>query len=260
MTAAVRVLVIGVRRELWEHPWLYRVLAGVGLPLIVLAIVIPPEPARAAGAFEVAARMILVTTFIVAFFYCADALHGERRDRSILFWKSLPVSDGAAVAAKIAVAMVVLPALAFALVLVCQAAAAVLRPDAALRGPLMRPWPAAGEVMTTALLQAPLYCWVLLVSAWARRAAMLWALLPAGVAFAFEIMIDRGASISAALFQRGLGRHLPVAHSPFDSLPDGMSDLPAREAITSPSLWLGLAVALLLAGLATWLRRRQSAL
>ena len=43
--------------------------------------------------YTYAALLLMFTTFIVAVFYCLDALHGERRDRSILFWKSLPVSD-----------------------------------------------------------------------------------------------------------------------------------------------------------------------
>ena len=48
-------------------------------------------------------------------FYCLDALHGERRDRSILFWKSLPVSDLTTVLAKASIPLLVLPLLAFAL-------------------------------------------------------------------------------------------------------------------------------------------------
>ncbi len=43
--------------------------------------------------YDFAALLIMGVTFVVAVFYCLDALHGERRDRSILFWKSLPVSD-----------------------------------------------------------------------------------------------------------------------------------------------------------------------
>ena len=52
------------------------------------------EPTRQRAAIEMpydmAAMMIMFTAFIVGIFYCLDALHGERRDRSILFWKSLP--------------------------------------------------------------------------------------------------------------------------------------------------------------------------
>ena len=60
--------------------------------------------------YDIAAMMIMFTVFIVGFFYCLDALHGERRDRSILFWKSLPVSDLTAVLSKAIVPLVILPA------------------------------------------------------------------------------------------------------------------------------------------------------
>src|SRR6185369_3420601 len=49
------------------------------------------------------------------------ALNGERRDRSILFWKSLPVSDRTAVLAKFAVPMAAIPVVTIAVVLVTEA-------------------------------------------------------------------------------------------------------------------------------------------
>ena len=60
-----------------------------------LAVLLDPAKARAAieAPYDIAAIMFILTAFIVGFFYCLDAFYGERRDRSILFWKSLPVSD-----------------------------------------------------------------------------------------------------------------------------------------------------------------------
>ena len=55
------------------------------------------------------------TAFIVGIFYSLDALHGERRDRSILFWKSMPVSDLTTVLSKASIPLVVLPLLSFAI-------------------------------------------------------------------------------------------------------------------------------------------------
>ena len=60
--------------------------------------------------YDIAAMMIIFTVFIVGIFYCLDALHGERRDRSILFWKSLPVSDLTTVLSKVIIPLVILPA------------------------------------------------------------------------------------------------------------------------------------------------------
>src|SRR5207248_8070074 len=61
---------------------------------------------------------IMLTVIIVGVFYCVDALYGERRDRSILFWKSLPVSDGTAVLAKACIPLLILPVVAFAVIVV----------------------------------------------------------------------------------------------------------------------------------------------
>src|SRR5207245_2315921 len=51
---------------------------------------------------------------------CLDALHGERRDRSILFWKSLPVSDLTTVLSKASIPLVVLPLLTFTITVAMQ--------------------------------------------------------------------------------------------------------------------------------------------
>ena len=61
--------------------------------------------------YNVAAGLLIMTAFLVGVFYCLDALHGERRDRSILFWKSLPVSDRTTVLSKASIPLVVLPLL-----------------------------------------------------------------------------------------------------------------------------------------------------
>src|SRR4051794_16361325 len=106
---AIRPFYWSVWRELWENRSLYIV------PLIVAAVevfglalsthgmadrrrallLLDPEKQRQAIAqtYDVAAMMMIFTIFIVGIFYALDALHGERRDRSVLFWKSLPVSD-----------------------------------------------------------------------------------------------------------------------------------------------------------------------
>ena len=56
--------------------------------------------------YDIAAMMFILTAFIVGVFYCLDALYGERRDRSILFWKSLPVSDFTTVLSKATIPLV----------------------------------------------------------------------------------------------------------------------------------------------------------
>src|SRR5437016_11212901 len=119
-----------VRREVWENRSIYIaplivavvVLFGflvstIGLPERRQAVLLL-DPARARAAIEapynMAAIMLILTAFIVGVFYCLDALYGERRDRSILFWKSLPVSDLTTLLSKATIPLVVLPLVTFA--------------------------------------------------------------------------------------------------------------------------------------------------
>src|SRR5436305_8302852 len=70
--------------------------------------------------YDVASMMLIFTAFIVGVFYCLDALHGERRDRSILFWKSLPVSDLTTLRSKATIPLATLPLVTFAIILATQ--------------------------------------------------------------------------------------------------------------------------------------------
>src|SRR5262249_22089002 len=119
------------------------------------------------------------------------AFQGERRDRSVMFWKSMPVSDLTTAGAKAAIPLLVLPLVTFAATAVAQILMMVvgsirLAADgssvAALWGqvPLFQMWPMLlfHLVAGHGLWYAPFYGWFLLVSAWARRASLLWATLP----------------------------------------------------------------------------------
>src|SRR5207247_2680461 len=140
--------------------------------------------------FDIAAALLMLTQLLVGAFYCLDALHGERRDRSILFWKSLPVSDLTTVLSKITIPLAVLPVIAFALV-VCVQVIMLLMTSANLlvhgmspattfaHFPVFQNWLVMlYGLIAIALWHTPIYGWLLLVSGWARRATFLWAVLP----------------------------------------------------------------------------------
>src|SRR6266576_4848779 len=125
-----------LRRELWENRSIY--VAPILVAIVVLfgflvsTIGLPErrrevlllDPAKARTGIEVpynmAAIMLILTAFIVGVFYCLDALYGERRDRSILFWKSLPVSDRTTLLSKITIPLGILPLIVFSLVVCVQ--------------------------------------------------------------------------------------------------------------------------------------------
>ena len=66
--------------------------------------------------------IIMVAMFVVAVFYALSCLFNERQDDSVLFWRSLPISDSLTVASKLLVAVVVIPVI----IIGCQAVVAVI--------------------------------------------------------------------------------------------------------------------------------------
>src|SRR5205823_11906781 len=196
-----------LRREFWQSR--YIVLAPLGattlfmVGFLVTAIHLP-EKVRAAAAldaakqhdalsipYELAGDLMMGTFLLVAMFYCVESLQRERRDRSILFWKSLPVSDVITVLTKASIPFVVLPLLSCAIAFVTQfimllVSSVVLAGSGisvATYWEQVSPFQASllllYHVMTVHVLwAAPIYGWLLFVSAWARRAALLWAVLP----------------------------------------------------------------------------------
>src|SRR5262249_35652202 len=113
------------------------------------------------------------------------------RDRSILFWKSLPVSDRITVLAKASIPLLALPLLTFLVTFATQALMLLLGSLRLLASghspvalwtqlPFFKMWALLFYhlIVVHALWWAPFWGWLLLVSAWARRAALLWATLP----------------------------------------------------------------------------------
>src|SRR5262249_51453335 len=115
-----------IRRELWENrsiciaPLIVAgvfvfgfLLSGFTASQRVRALIGQPAMKQRVAVtmpYNFIAGLIVLTAFLVGVFYCLDALYGERRDRSILFWKSLPVSDLTTVLSKASIPLVILPA------------------------------------------------------------------------------------------------------------------------------------------------------
>jgi ABC-2 type transport system permease protein len=137
-THPTRPFLWSIRRELWENPSILVAPAAVA-SLLVLAILFAairftgpavlqfgPETAPLSTVAVLPLipipALLGVTMVLVAIFYSLDGLLSERRDRSVLFWKSLPVSDTTTVLSKIAVPMVILPIVTFILAIATQIA------------------------------------------------------------------------------------------------------------------------------------------
>jgi ABC-2 type transport system permease protein len=210
-----------------------------------------------------AASMIMMTAVVVGAFYCVDALFSERRDRSILFWKSLPVSDFTTVLSKAAIPLVVLPLVAFAASAATQTLMLILpvRSAGAMQWtapPLLEMWLVMVYGLAVhALWHAPLYGWLLMVSAWARRTPLLWAVLPPLALGVFERIVFQTSHFAALVRYRVAGA-MTVA---FDVKPKGgpiirLAQLDPLGFLTSPGLWVGLLFAAAFLAAAVRLRRR----
>jgi len=212
-----------VRRELWENRSIYiapLAAGGVFLLAFLIALAISPrhrhEPLDIP--YEFAAALIMGTAFIVGIFYSLDALYGERRDRSILFWKSLPVSDLTTVLSKLAIPLVILPFLSFAIAVVTQFVMLLLS-SAFLLGSGLGVGTLGSRMsffhMSLMLLYhiltvhglwyAPIYGWLLLISAWAPRAPFIWAFLPPFVIWGVEKIAFRTSHFLGMLQYRLTG-------------------------------------------------------
>ena len=131
----------------------------------------------------------IVLAFVV-FFYCLGALYDDRRDRSVLFWKSMPLSDTQTVLSKLVSAVVVAPVLATLAAIVtmfgfiAMISIVVLahggNPVTLIWGP-SRPFTIAAGLLcwvpVYALWALPTVGWLMLCSAWARSKPFLWAIL-----------------------------------------------------------------------------------
>src|SRR3954464_10577776 len=123
-------MVMLIRREFWEHRML--VIAPLALCVIYLVLCalagtgvstnlrsFGPETPTATGFLIVMHTVFTILLYllmaVVAFFYLCDCLYSERKDRSILFWKSLPVSDTMTVLSKLLVALICIPAVVYVL-------------------------------------------------------------------------------------------------------------------------------------------------
>jgi len=270
--AATHPFYWSVRRELWENPSIYLAPAGVAAVFFVVFVFtnlhfaaqmrsvahLDPGAQRAAivGPYDVISGLMMVTGMIVGAFYCLDALYGERRERTILFWKSMPVSDATTVLSKASVPLVILPLVTFAIG-TATAFLMLLWTSAVLLSHGMSPatlWShiAFGRmsllllyhlVTVHALSPAPIYCWFLLVSAWARRWPILWGTLPVVAMAACEKLIFNTSHFAVAFIDRVSGGGTDSMAMP-DTFPTNpVTHITPERFLGSSGLWIGLLVA-----------------
>lgn len=295
-----------LRRELWEHRSIYVVPAVLALIVtltsvtgqvaissfdqqIDLAILGASnlgenERATAINLLMIAVSWIFVLTMLVlVYFYALDALYAERKDKSILFWRSLPVTDAETVLSKLATAALVIPAVTFVgIALTHVLVLSVSSVWVGMRGadawnliwsaaPIVENWTAT-FVVTVALSvwTAPFVGWFLFVSAFAKRSPFLFAVLPLIVLPMLERIL-LGSSVFAGMLLARVPFKVPVIREfttdnfrienedqLMELAQSGVSLLSLIDIgrfVTSPSVWLGLIVCGLFCTAAIYVRR-----
>ena len=299
-----------IRRELWEHRSI--AIAPLAFGLIFLCInllaalgaihlqvegghldlsrmVESLDASKAGALMQIGLVLVAVALnsvmLLVTLFYLLDCLYAERKDRSILFWKSLPVSDASIVASKAVTAAVAIPLVTlvvFVAVALCMYLITGIWGMFVGSGLLLSAGP--GAILEVTLTHAyalavqslwymPVFGWLLLVSAWSRRAVLLWAVLPVvAINLVEHIIFDtnhfvemvgrRLVGVYPIAFNEG--RHVEELvwqyegdHASVDlQFSEGVLALadPGRF-LASPGLWGGLVVAALLIAGAVWVRR-----
>jgi ABC-2 type transport system permease protein len=251
--------VILVKREFWEYRSLWIAPLAAAALLLIGALFAKTDiridnPRAqmefAANAIKYSAygvgAFLLLASSITTFSYLLDCLYAERKDRSILFWKSLPVSDSHTVLTKLAVAMLIVPLGVFALEMVTYL---ILTGIGTMRfaHPLVHGWTLGswlavqGDIflclLVTLLWYAPIAAYFMLMSVTARRAPFVMAALPPlGLALG-EWIVFRTSHVGLFLTQR-----LGVVQD-------------AAEGIARPGLWIGLVVAVAVLYLVIRMRR-----
>ncbi|WP_235972835.1 hypothetical protein [Luteimonas sp. MC1895] len=261
-----------------------------GLDLGALAERLSAEDkAQLASGIDMTMLMASVWPYIVMvfvmFFYCLGALYDERKDRSVLFWKSLPLSDGETVLSKVVSATLVIPLLATLAAIVTMFAFLLLLSVMVMAhggNPWELIWGPGNPLQVSAYVLAaiPVYAvwalptvgWLMLCSAWARSVPFLWALLVPILSGLFVSMFSvmRLFDLGAEWFWSHIVARLLLGVVPLtrhdihrigglDAGQDSMVALIEPSAVWSnlfqAETWIGAAVGIVMLLLATRLRR-----
>jgi|GEM_PF-303794 len=332
----MKVFVMLLRRELWEHRMLWITPLAIAGVMILTTLAFgarvhfydtpmyhfgvggnfgvgsPEDPGNAApggGSADATARPVLamaafgiavpffIAAAILAVVYLLDCLYADRRDRSVLFWRSLPMNDRTVVLSKLTIGLLVIPMCAYlAAALTTVTILAIL---ASLHGLGLAPsFPAIWSVLpwlraqalmlygmfAAILWYAPYAAYLLMISALARRSVYAFAFIPPLLLGIVERVL-LGTQYIGHIVQRGFGEMLDLAFKVRGQIdqslgwwvgpgPDGSgghgghggaghgSPLGLRPdlLLASPQLLVGLVVAVVFVWIAIWLRRRSDAL
>jgi ABC-2 type transport system permease protein len=292
-----------IKRELWEHRSLYVTPAVIGILMslgtvtgqatfsafdqaVDLAILGGSNLGENERAMAISALMLGVSIFFVigmwflTIFYSLDALYAERKDRSILFWRSIPCTDFETVLSKLLTAVFVIPLITLAFIMVTHVIVLIISSvwigfQGANAGhliwsaaPLFDNWSATLIfLLAVPLWSSPFIGWFLFISAFTKRAPLMMAVLPLLILPMLEKILIGTTAIAEAFYVRAWQMPLFRGIDPSDFFDEDKHMGMAAEGIsmidlmnlggflTSPGLWLGMIVCGLFTTAAIYVRR-----
>jgi ABC-2 type transport system permease protein len=292
-----------IRREIWEHRSIYVTPAAIAVIVTLGTLAMLLFAGGFAKELDVAIfgaqnlagdaeRQVALTGFfigtswlflfalaILTVFYTLDSLYAERKDKSILFWRSLPITDAETVLSKLLTALVVIPLVAVIAIIATHIVNLIITSlwvsakggDAGhlIWGsvPLLDNWLSAlVVVLASAIWMSPFIGWFLFVSAFTKRSPLLMAFMPLVVLPLVELIFLRSTVFFEAVFTRRgmmpLFRGMDMSEF-FDEdrlrvneeAVSLLSYLDIGQFLSSPSMWAGVLVCGLLTTAAIYVRR-----
>jgi ABC-2 type transport system permease protein len=282
-----------IKREFWENRAIWIVPAVIGGALTLAALFgkvdiddIPAvDQTRALGGFVLFAFgfTFFAVMNVYSTWYLLDCLYADRKDRSILFWKSLPISDTQTVLAKLFTGVFAIPLVYFiaadlstaltAFIVSVRAhstiGAALWQPDLWLQ--LQALW--LYLIVTTAIWYLPFVGYLLMISAWAKRAVMLWSIVPPLALYLLERWFFGTNMLWTLLRHRAFDYLSVVFHASPDHdvwsttvIGDGRMTAPQSvwrlldplDFVSNPATWIGVVVGIAFIAAAIQLRLRRT--
>jgi ABC-2 type transport system permease protein len=275
-----------VRREFWENKAIWVMPACIGVLMVVAALFGRVEVAMLNVSTQQSELAAVLSLFalggvfwaamsIYSVWYLLDCLYADRKDRSVLFFKSLPLTDSATVFSKLFVALVAIPLVYFVaadMTALLMAFVISVRAHLVFGNVLWHPelwlqqqvlW--LYVVVTGILWYLPIVGWLLLVSAWAKRAVILQAILPPLAIMLAEHLFLRTHAASLLFRDRLLGGTYAAFHHPIHwslakgEMSPGVWELPDPVGfLSSMDVWIGVLIGAACIAGAVQLRKRRT--
>lgn len=232
----------GFRKEMWEFKktlvWVPIIIASLMIiaPLLQLLLLeqyqsnnimevlsqianaeeTPIFAKMAQGAISAMFMPFIMVSLLIQLYYFNSCLFDERRDLSVLFWRSLPVSDAQSIAIKLATGALVIPAifmLAATAVLVVAIVVLLIACTILATSFDISLWHLWGQAEILSTLTAfwlnllpyslwlfPVFAWIMLTSVFASKAPILWAILPIAIVLLVEAFVVAYFRLNSSFF------------------------------------------------------------